>query len=80
MTTLCIEKQLLNEIDIDTIIDGFASKNVRRKFSGNLINIQIISYEYCVCIQLTLINNVDRISSVVLRGVSHEGRLIGRGA
>ena len=25
-------------------------------------------------------STVDRISSVVLRGVSHEGRLIGRGA
>ena len=29
---------------------------------------------------MTLCGNVDRISSAVLRGVSHEGRLIGRGA
>ena len=27
-----------------------------------------------------IITDVDRISSAVLRGVSHEGRLIGRGA
>jgi hypothetical protein len=32
LTTLCIEKQLLDEIDIETIIDDFASRNVRRKF------------------------------------------------
>jgi hypothetical protein len=32
LVTLCIEKKLLNEIDIDTIVTDFASKNVRRNF------------------------------------------------
>jgi hypothetical protein len=32
LATLCIEKRLLDEIDIETIIDDFASRNVRRKF------------------------------------------------
>ncbi|XP_066347998.1 uncharacterized protein [Miscanthus floridulus] len=32
LATLCIEKRLLDEIDIDTIINDFASRNVRRKF------------------------------------------------
>jgi hypothetical protein len=55
LSTLCIEKRLLNKIDIDTIIDDFASRNVRRKFWGNLICIQIISYEYYFCIQLLIV-------------------------
>ncbi|XP_066333369.1 uncharacterized protein [Miscanthus floridulus] len=32
LATLCIEKRLLDEIDIETIIDDFASRNVRRNF------------------------------------------------
>jgi len=32
LATLCIEKRLLDEIDIETIIDDFASMNVRRNF------------------------------------------------
>ncbi|KAI4996884.1 hypothetical protein ZWY2020_052226 [Hordeum vulgare] len=32
LATLCIEKKMLDEIDIDTIISDFASKNVRRNF------------------------------------------------
>ncbi|XP_062201992.1 uncharacterized protein LOC133904509 [Phragmites australis] len=32
LATLCIEKKLLDEIDIDTIINDFASRNVRRNF------------------------------------------------
>uniref|UniRef100_A0A8I7B662 HAT C-terminal dimerisation domain-containing protein n=1 Tax=Hordeum vulgare subsp. vulgare TaxID=112509 RepID=A0A8I7B662_HORVV len=32
LATLCIEKQLLDEIDIDSIIDDFACRNARRKF------------------------------------------------
>jgi hypothetical protein len=32
LATLCIEKRLLDEIDINTIIDDFASRNVRRDF------------------------------------------------
>ena len=32
LATLCIEKRLLDKIDIDTIIDDFASRNVRRDF------------------------------------------------
>jgi hypothetical protein len=32
LATLCIEKQLLDEIDIETIGEDFASRNVRRKF------------------------------------------------
>src|SRR6266498_5527954 len=32
LATLCIEKQLLNDIDINSIIDDFVSKNVRRNF------------------------------------------------
>jgi hypothetical protein len=55
LSTLCIEKRLLNKIDIDTIIDDFASRNVRRKFWDNLICIQIISYEYYFCIQLLIV-------------------------
>ena len=29
LAILCIEKRLLDEIDIDTIMDDFASRNVR---------------------------------------------------
>jgi hypothetical protein len=32
LAILCIEKILLDEIDIDTIITDFASKNVRKNF------------------------------------------------
>ncbi|KAI4983995.1 hypothetical protein ZWY2020_040785 [Hordeum vulgare] len=32
LATFCIEKKMLDEIDIDTIISDFASKNVRRNF------------------------------------------------
>ena len=32
LATLCIEKNLVDEIDIDTIVSDFASQNVRRKF------------------------------------------------
>jgi hypothetical protein len=32
LATLCIEKKLLDDIDINSIIDDFASKNVRRNF------------------------------------------------
>ena len=32
LATLCIEKQLLDDIDIDPIISEFASRNVRRNF------------------------------------------------
>jgi hypothetical protein len=32
LTALCIEKRLLDEIDINTMIDDFASRNVRRNF------------------------------------------------
>uniref|UniRef100_A0A8I6X682 HAT C-terminal dimerisation domain-containing protein n=1 Tax=Hordeum vulgare subsp. vulgare TaxID=112509 RepID=A0A8I6X682_HORVV len=32
LATLCIEKQLLDEIYIDPIIDDFACRNARRKF------------------------------------------------
>ncbi|KAI4982488.1 hypothetical protein ZWY2020_022980 [Hordeum vulgare] len=32
LATLCIEKKMLDKIDIDTIISDFASKNVRRNF------------------------------------------------
>jgi hypothetical protein len=30
--TLCIEKKLLGDINIDSILDAFVSKNVRRNF------------------------------------------------
>jgi hypothetical protein len=32
LVTVCIEKKLLDEIDINNIIDVFVSKNVRRNF------------------------------------------------
>jgi hypothetical protein len=32
LATLCIEKKLLDDIDINSIIDDFVSKNVRRNF------------------------------------------------
>ncbi|XP_066312990.1 uncharacterized protein [Miscanthus floridulus] len=32
LTTLCVEKKLLDEIDIEAIINDFAAANVRRKF------------------------------------------------
>ena len=32
LATLCIEKKLLDEIDIDAIINDFAAANVRRNF------------------------------------------------
>jgi hypothetical protein len=32
LATLCIENKLLDEVDIKTIIDDFASRNVRRNF------------------------------------------------
>jgi hypothetical protein len=33
LATLCIEKKLLGEIDINSIIDDFVLRNVRRNFS-----------------------------------------------
>jgi hypothetical protein len=33
LATLCIEKKLLDEIDINSIIDDFVLRNVRRNFS-----------------------------------------------
>ena len=32
LATLCIENKLFDEIDIDTIINDFASRNVRRNW------------------------------------------------
>jgi hypothetical protein len=32
LASLCIEKKVLNDIDINSIIDDFVSKNVRRDF------------------------------------------------
>jgi hypothetical protein len=32
LATLCIEKKLVDEIDIDSIVTDFASRNFRRKF------------------------------------------------
>ena len=32
LTILCLEKKLLDKIDIDTIVTDFASKNVRKNF------------------------------------------------
>jgi len=32
LAILCMEKRSLDEIDIDTIVTNFASKNVRRNF------------------------------------------------
>jgi hypothetical protein len=32
LTILCIEKKLLDEIDLNGIIDDFVSQNVRRNF------------------------------------------------
>ena len=32
LATLCIEKKLLDEIDIEVIINDFAAANVRRNF------------------------------------------------
>ena len=32
LAILCIEKKLLDEIDIDTIIIDFVSKNIRKNF------------------------------------------------
>ena len=32
LATLCIEKKLLDKVDSNTIINDFASRNVRRKF------------------------------------------------
>jgi hypothetical protein len=32
LASLCIEKKLLNDIDINNIIDDFVSKNIRRNF------------------------------------------------
>jgi hypothetical protein len=32
LVTLCIEKKLLDDINISSIIDNFVSKNVRRNF------------------------------------------------
>jgi hypothetical protein len=32
LATLCIEKKLVDEIDIDSIVIDFASRNWRRKF------------------------------------------------
>ena len=32
LATLCIQKNLLDEIDIDIVVSDFISQNVRRKF------------------------------------------------
>jgi len=37
LAILCIEKLLLDEIDIDMVINDFASRHVRRNFKGNAI-------------------------------------------
>ena len=45
LAILCIEKKLLDEIDIDTIIIDFVSKNIRRNFWDKiyrLLNINIM--------------------------------------
>mgnify|MGYP007126485112 CR=1 FL=1 len=34
VATLCIEKSMLDEIDIDNIISDFPSQNMRRFFEG----------------------------------------------
>ena len=31
LATICIEKDLLDKVNVDTIINDFASKNARRK-------------------------------------------------
>jgi hypothetical protein len=36
LATLCIEKKILDEVDSNTIINDFTSRNVRRKFRGNM--------------------------------------------
>jgi hypothetical protein len=36
LATLCIEKKLLDKVDSNTIINDFASRNVRRNFLGNM--------------------------------------------
>ena len=36
LATLCIEKKLLDEIDINIIINDFASQNVRRNWFTNV--------------------------------------------
>ena len=36
LATLCIEKKLLDKVDSNTIINDFASRNVRRNFWGNM--------------------------------------------
>ena len=43
MNKLCIEKKLMDEIDIDTIVSGFASKNFTRKFVGKLYKLFYIN-------------------------------------
>jgi hypothetical protein len=39
LATLCIKKKLLDDVNIEAIIDNFASRNVRRHFYGDLYNI-----------------------------------------
>jgi hypothetical protein len=36
LATLCIEKKLLDKVDSNTIINDFASRNVRRIFLSNM--------------------------------------------
>jgi hypothetical protein len=36
LATICIEKKLLDAIDIETIINDFTSRSVRRNFRGNI--------------------------------------------
>ena len=45
---LCIEKKLLDEIDIDTIIIDFVSKNIRKNFWGNIYSSLDINVIYTI--------------------------------
>jgi len=48
LAILCIEKKLLDEIDIDTIIIDFVSKNIRRNFWGNIYSSLDINVIYTI--------------------------------
>ena len=48
LAILCIEKKLLDEIDIDTIIIDFVSKNIRKNFWGNIYSSLDINVIYTI--------------------------------
>ena len=74
MSSLTLSALMIHEIDSTMKIWPGYGRDEEPAECTILFNIET------ACIPLSGVPTIDRISSVVLRGVSHEGRLIGREA